>query len=78
MSDEKEIARVRESDRGRGKKTADNLLRKRKRLESLLLTALQNGNRQEFAEILIDLGQPIGSDEHEKSMKLFDEYQSKR
>lgn len=75
MSDDKDIAKVRSADRRRGKKTPDNLQRKRERLEALLLAALRNGDRKLFEETLIDLGQPVGSEQHKNSMKLFDDEQ---
>ncbi len=75
MSDEKEIARIRSSEVGRGKQSSVKRARKRERLEKLLLAALMRGDREHFAEILNDLGQPPGTVEHENSMRIFDEYQ---
>ena len=78
MSEEKEIERVRSSEVGRGKQTAIKLAAKRRRLETLLIAALKRGDREQYAELLNDLGQPPGTDEHENSMRIFDEYHATR
>jgi hypothetical protein len=60
-----------------GTKTSESTRKKTKRLEGLLLAALENGDRKVFEQLLIDLGQPAGSPEHDKSMAIFDSYQQK-
>ncbi|HKM90931.1 MAG TPA: hypothetical protein VJX29_09955 [Candidatus Acidoferrales bacterium] len=78
MSDEKEISRVRSSELARGKQSSAALARKRKRLETLLIGALTRGDREMYAELLNELGQPSGTVEHENSMRIFDEYHATR
>ena len=78
MSEEDEIQKVRSSEVHRGRKTPRSLRRDAERLESLLLSALKRGDRELFQQILTDLGQPAGSPEREKSLKVFDDYQRSR
>lgn len=78
MTDENEIAHVRASEAGRGKQSAARLASKIRRLERLLIGALKKGDRELYAELLNDLGQPLGTVDHEKSLQIFDDYQMKR
>jgi hypothetical protein len=79
VPDDDEISRVRddEAQRGRRPKHAAEKDRRR-RLKSLMLTALYKGNKGLFHQVLIDLGQKPGSSEYEKSMKIFEDYQREK
>jgi hypothetical protein len=79
MADESDISRVREEEVQRGRRpryTSEK--EKRRRLKSLMQDALRQSNRGLFQQVLIDLGQKPGSDEYERSMKLFEDYQRAR
>ena len=76
MSDDKDISKVREEEAERGRRPKHTLEKdRRKRLKALMLNALHKANRGIFHQVLIDLGQRPGSDEYEKSMKMYDDYQ---
>jgi hypothetical protein len=75
MSDEREIKRVRLAETSRGAKTELNLARKTKRLENLLLSALESGNKTLFEQTLSELGQQPGTEAYRNSMKIFDQHQ---
>jgi hypothetical protein len=78
MFDEKDISRMRGSEAARGRKTPASLRRKAERLETLLLVALESGDRRLFERTLIDLGQPPESEEHRRSMEIFDDYHARK
>ena len=74
-----EISQIREEEAQRGRRpkhTAEK--HRRRRLKSLLLSALHNANRGLFHQVLIDLGQTPGSSDYEKSMKMFEDYQREK
>ncbi len=79
MSDENEIDEIREEEMERGRRPRHSREREKlRRLRSLMLNAIRNGNRGLFQQVLIDLGQKPGSSEYEQSMKLFESYQAER
>jgi len=49
-----------------------------RRLKSLMLSALQRGNRGLFQQVLIDLGKKPGSAEYEEWMREYERYQRER
>jgi hypothetical protein len=76
VSDENEISRVREEEAQRGRRPQHlSEKEKRRRLKTMMLNSLRWGNKGLFQQVLIDLGQKPGSDEYEKWMKKYDEYQ---
>ena len=76
MSDEKEIAKIREEEAQRGRRP-QHLTEKEKlrRSRASMLIALRRGNRGLFQQVLIEIGQQPGSEEYEASMKRFEDYQ---
>jgi hypothetical protein len=79
VSDENEIDEIREEEMERGRRPRHSREREKlRRLRSLMLNAIRNGNRGLFQQVLIDLGQKPGSSEYEQSMKLFESYQAER
>jgi hypothetical protein len=78
MFDKKDIAKVRSSEISRGEKTPRGLRQKEERLKALLMRALEMANRELFEETLIELGQPIDSEQHRASMRIFDEYEANK
>jgi hypothetical protein len=43
-----------------------------------MLDALRRANRGLFQQVLIDLGQKPGSDQYERTMKMYEDYQRGR
>jgi hypothetical protein len=79
VSDENEIDKTREEEMERGRRPRHSREREKlRRLRSLMLNAIRNGNRGLFQQVLIDLGQKPGSSEYAQSMKLFESYQAER
>ncbi len=79
MSDEKDIERIREEEIERGRRPRHAAEKdKRRRLKSLMMTALQKGNRGLFQQVLIDLGKKPGSADYEEWMREYEKYQRER
>ena len=79
MSEENEIHKIREEEIDRGRQPKHSTEKEKlRRLKSLMLNAIRQGNRGLFQQVLIDLGQKPGSSEYEKSMKMFETYQRER
>jgi hypothetical protein len=76
MSDEKEIAKIREEEAQRGRRPQYMTEKeKMRRSKASMLIALRRGNRGLFQQVLIEIGQQPRSDEYEASMKRFGDYQ---
>ena len=75
MPDDDEISRVRDQETERGRRPRHTAEKdRRRRLKSLMRTALYTGNKGLFHQALIDLGQKPGSSAYEKLMKIFADY----
>jgi hypothetical protein len=71
-----DISQIREEEAQRGRRPKHAAEKdRRRRLKSLLVSALQKANRGLFHQVLIDLGQTPGSSDYEKSMKMYEDYQ---
>jgi hypothetical protein len=81
MSDDQEIEDVRSDESQRGKKRPVNIseLRRRAILRRKFKEALQSNDEAAFIEaITVDLGQLPGSDEYEKSLKIWGDFRRRR
>jgi hypothetical protein len=79
VTEDDEISPIREEEAQRGRRPKHTAEKdRRRRLKSLLLTALHKANRGLFHQVLIDLGQTPGSSDYEKSMKMYEDYQRQR
>jgi len=79
VSDEDEIQKIREEEMERGRRPTHSAEKeKRRRLKSLMMFALQRGNRGLFQQVLIDLGKKPGSAEYEEWMREYEKYQRER
>jgi hypothetical protein len=79
VSDENEISKIREEEAERGRRpTHAREKEKRRRLKSMMLTAIRRGNLGLFQQVLIDLGKKPGSSEYEESMREYEKYQRER
>ena len=79
MFDENDIEKIRAEETERGRRPAHSAEKeKRRRLKSLMMFALQKGNRGLFQQVLIDLGKKPGSAEYEEWMREYEKYQRGR
>jgi len=79
VSDENEVNKTREEETERGRRPKHSAEKeKRRRLKSLMMSALQRGNRGLFQQILIDLGKKPGSPEYDDWMREYEKYQRER
>jgi hypothetical protein len=76
MSDEKEIAKIREEEARRGRRPKHlEEKERRKRLERLVWDSMRKGNRALFQQVLIDLDEKPGTLRYDELMKMYDDYQ---
>ena len=79
VSDDTEIDKIRQAEMERGRRPKHSSEKeKTRRLKSLMLSALQRGNRGLFQQVLIDLGKKPGSAEYEEWMREYETYQRER
>jgi hypothetical protein len=77
--DENEIDKIRQEEMERGRRPRHSGEKEKfRRLKSIMLTALRQGNRGLFQQVLIELGKKPGSSEYEESMKEYEKYQRER
>jgi hypothetical protein len=76
VSDENEIDKIRQEEMERGRRPTHSAEKeKRLRLKSLMMFALQRGNRGLFEQVLIDLGKKPESAEYDEWMREYEKYQ---
>jgi hypothetical protein len=76
VSDENEIDKIRQEEMERGRRPTHSAEKeKRLRLKSLMMFALQRGNRGLFEQVLIDLGKKLESAEYDEWMREYEKYQ---
>jgi hypothetical protein len=81
MSDDQEIDDIRDEEIQRGKKRPVNVseLRRRAILRKKFREALQSNDEAAFIEAIVsDLGQLPGTEEYEKSLKIWREFRGRR